>query len=397
MTFPKNFCIAPFVQHTTHPSGSFSPCPYLGGTTWTKKYNTILEQWQGPDLEQLRSDFLANKKSEICRRCWHEEAYKKRSLRLRMFDPETNTSDYHYIQQDNFITDLEQSIIDQSYLQGPRTLTIKNGNICNAKCRSCHPGDSNRWMDDANKLAEITGKQFYSLAQHERNWSDTQLVEISKLSPHLVKLELFGGEPMYNKSVHQLIKQIVAQGDSDHITLYINTNGSVEILEKLPEVMKFKELEIGVSIDGVEDQFEYIRHGVEYATVQKNVKSWQEKLTAAGMRFFIDSITTVSIHNVYYLPEIKQAVMNMLPLSPFWNLLINPPHLFIANMPDRVKTAVIAKLSKDPEFNDIVSIISQPSDLSKWQEFLEITSALDQIRSENFNSTFLEFAKILQE
>ena len=161
--------------------------------------------------------------------------------------------------------------------------------------------------------------------------------------------------------------------------------------------MQFKELEIGVSIDGVEDQFEYIRHGVEYATVQKNVKSWQEKLTAAGMRFFIDSITTVSIHNVYYLPEIKQAVMNMLPLSPFWNLLINPPHLFIANMPDRVKTAVIAKLSKDPEFNDIVSIISQPSDLSKWQEFLEITSALDQIRSENFNSTFLEFAKILQE
>jgi len=160
MPFPKNFCIAPFVQHTTHPSGSFSPCPYLGGTTWAKKYDTILEQWQSPDLEQLRSDFLANKKTDTCSRCWHEEEHGKRSLRLRMFDPETKTSDYNYIQQDTFINKIETAISDGSYLSGPRVLTIKNGNICNAKCRSCHPGDSSRWIDDANKHADITGKKY---------------------------------------------------------------------------------------------------------------------------------------------------------------------------------------------------------------------------------------------
>ena len=397
MSFPKNFCIAPFVQHTTHPSGSFSPCPYLGGTTWTKKYETILEQWQSSDLEQLRSDFLADRQSKICSRCWHEEAHGKRSLRLRMFNPVDNTSDYHYIQQHNFINELETVISDGSYLSGPQVLTIKNGNICNAKCRSCHPGDSSRWIDDANKLADITGKKYYSVTQQERNWSDVQLEEILQLSPHLVKLELFGGEPTYNKSVHQLIKQIVAQDDSAHITLYINTNGSVDFLEKLPEIMQFKELEIGVSIDGVGQQFEYIRHGVDYATVQKNIKRWQEQLTAAGMRFFIDSITTVSILNVYYLPEIKQAVQNMLPLSPYWNMLINPPHLFIANMPDAVKAVVAEKLSADPEFADVVNIMMQPGNATHWQEFLTITLALDQIRSESFDTTFSDFAKILHQ
>ena len=397
MSFPKNFCIAPFVQHTTHPSGSFSPCPYLGGTTWAKKYETIMEQWQSPDMEQLRSDFLADRQSKICSRCWHEEAHGKRSLRLRMFDPVSLISNYHYAQQDTFIADLDTAIINGSYLTGPRVLTIKNGNICNAKCRSCHPGDSSRWIDDANKLSKITGKNHYSITQQERNWSQSQLNEISNLAPHLVKLELFGGEPTYNKSVHQLIKQIVAQGDSAHITLYINTNGSVDFLEKLPEVMQFKELEIGVSIDGIGNQFEYIRHGVNYAIVQKNIKSWQEKLTAAGMRFFIDSITTVSVLNVYYLPEIKQAVQEMLPLAPFWNLLVNPPHLFIANMPDKVKTAVVAKLSKDPEFVDIIKVMMQPGNPAHWQEFLEITAALDQIRSETFDLTFAEFAKILHD
>jgi MoaA/NifB/PqqE/SkfB family radical SAM enzyme len=385
------------VQHTTHPSGSFSPCPYLGGTTWAKKYDTILEQWQSPDLEQLRSDFLANKRTDTCSRCWHEEEHGKRSLRLRMFDPETETSDYNYIQQDTFVNKIEEAISDGSYLLGPRVLTIKNGNICNAKCRSCHPGDSSSWIDDANKLADITGKKYYSVTQQEKNWSEKQLAEIYNLAPYLVKLELFGGEPTYNKSVHQLVKQIVAQGDSKHITLYINTNGSVDFLEKLPEVMQFKELEIGVSIDGVGNQFEYIRHGVNYAIVQKNIKSWQEKLTAAGMRFFIDSITTVSVLNVYYLTEIKQAVQEMLPLSPFWNLLVNPPHLFIANMPDKIKNRVAEKLSDDPEFVDIIDVMMQPSDAARWQEFLEINSALDQIRSETFALTFSEFANILQD
>lgn len=392
---PKNFCVAPFIQCTTHPSTSFSPCPYLGGTVWNHQQQNIMSQWRSSDLEQLRQSFLDNKQSPICDRCWHEESNNKRSLRLRLFDPVNHTSDYSFVTGSDYADQLVQRINHKSYLNGPEVLTIKNGNVCNAKCRVCHPQDSSRWSEDSEKLYHLVGEKTYPIGVQEKNWSDEQLKEILQISQNLKRLELFGGEPMYNKQVHRLLEQIVDQGHARHIILYINTNGSVDILKKMPFVTEFAQIEIGVSIDGVGAHFDYIRHGLDYGQVKENVVSWRKTFESLGVRHSIDSISTVSMLNVYYLPELKTAVQEILPLAPFWNLLVEPKYLFIKNMPDSVKTEVIKKLSKDPEFDDLVSIIQQPGDPEQWQRFLKYTAGLDQIRNENFAATFPEFASII--
>jgi MoaA/NifB/PqqE/SkfB family radical SAM enzyme len=393
---PKNFCVAPFIQCTTHPSTTFSPCPYLGGTVWPASGDSILSRWQSNGLEELRQDFINNKQNSICNRCWHEEANNKKSLRLRLLDPENLTSDYSFIDPSTYGNEIIARINDRSYLDGPEVLTIKNGNVCNAKCRVCHPGDSSRWIEDSIKLKEITGKQHYVINQSEKNWTDEQLNEILSFAPRLKRLELFGGEPMYNKKVHRLLEQIVENGHASHIILYINTNGSVNIVEKIPFIKEFKEVEIGVSIDGADKHFDYIRHGLEYSTVKTNVLAWQEYFTKHNVKYYIDSISTVEILNIYYLPELKKAVMDILPLSPFWNLLVDPAYLFIKNMPDSIKNAVKTKLSVDPEFDDLLTVMDQPADLDEWQKFLEITAGLDQIRNESFDQTFPEFAKLIK-
>jgi organic radical activating enzyme len=389
MDLPANFCVAPFLQHTTHPNGSCSPCPYLGGTTWPGDSSNILEQWSSKKLEALRTEFLNNQKSSICERCWHEESNNKRSLRLRLFDPVNQTSDYSF----GKIEIIKQQL--DNYHAGPIVLTIKNGNLCNAKCRVCHPNDSSRWIEDANKLAELTGKKYYNLNQPETNWTDAQLDEIVSLSSNLVRLELFGGEPTYNKKVAELLNRLADTGLSKNITLYINTNGSVNIPDRLPVVTKFKDIELGVSLDGVGAHFNYIRHGADYNKVIENIRSSQVFFAQTNTKFWIDSISTVSILNVYYLPELKQAVKEILPLAPFWNLLVNPPHLFIKNMPEHVKLAVIKKLGQDEDFQELISVIQQPAEMQYWSQFLEITQGLDNIRNENFNDTFPEFAKII--
>ena len=314
---------------------------------------------------------------------------------MRLLDPEHFTSDYSFINLTTYGNELVSRINDRSYLNGPEVLTIKNGNVCNAKCRVCHPGDSSRWISDSIKLKEITGKQYYVVDQSEKNWSDTQLEEILSLASGLKRLELFGGEPMYNKKVQYLLEQIVERGYSRNIILYINTNGSVNIVEKIPCIKDFKEVEIGVSIDGIDSHFNYIRHGLEYETVKVNIQAWQEYFVKHNVKYFIDSISTVEILNVFYLPELKKAVMDILPLTPFWNLLVNPPHLFIKNMPDSIKKAVINKLSLDSDFAELINVINQPSDLKEWDTFLEITNSLDQIRNEDFKQTFPEFAKLI--
>lgn len=394
-SLPKNFCVAPFIQCTTHPSTSFSPCPYLGGTVWSREQQNIISQWRSEDLEQLRQSFIDNKQSPICNRCWHEESNNKRSLRLRLFDPVNHTSDYSFINGSEYAAALIQRVNEQSYLKGPEVLTIKNGNVCNAKCRVCHPHDSSRWSEDAEKLGQLTGEKYYSIGVQEKNWTDEQLQEILDLSQNLKRLELFGGEPMYNKQVHRLLQQIVDRGYAKHIVLYINTNGSVDILKRIPFITEFSQIEIGVSIDGVGQHFDYIRHGLDYNEIKQNVIRWRQVFEQKGIQHSIDSISTVNILNVYYLPELKAAVQEILPLAPFWNLLVEPKYLFIKNMPDHVKSAVIEKLSRDPEFDDLISVIQQPADLEQWQRFLKFTSGLDQLRNENFKSTFSEFAAII--
>lgn len=393
MILPKNFCAAPFTQITTHPSGSHSPCPYLGGTTWGASNSSIHQLWTGDSLEKLRAQFLNNEQPTVCSRCWHEEQNGKRSLRLRFYDHENKTSDFEFINEDL----VNSRLSDSGYKTGPVILTIKNGNVCNAKCRVCHPNDSSRWIPDSQKLFEITRKKHYALDQIEMNWSDAQVDEIVSLSSNLQRLELFGGEPTYNKRVAVILRKLVECGVSKNITLYVNTNGSVDILDRWDFLDQFKSVELGVSFDGVGAHFNYIRHGCDYTEAVKNVKSWQRYFIKNKIKFSIDSISTVSILNVYYLSELKAAVRKFLPLFPFWNLLVTPAHLFIKNMPDYVKAAVIDKLSEDEEeFCDIISVIQQPADLTAWDEFLKITHGLDQIRGESFADTFPEFAEIIR-
>lgn len=390
---PGNFCVAPFLQLTTHPSGSFSPCPYLGGTTWSGQYDTIAQAWASPDLEQLRGQFLRGERAEVCSRCWHEEDNGKRSLRLRLFDPQSRTSDYAVINNGDLVTRMTEGIGNRRYLQGPKVLTIKNGNVCNAKCRSCHPGDSSRWIEDARKLEARLGRAFYRTDHQEKNWSEQQLEEIFHMAGSLVRLELFGGEPLYNKKVIDILRRLVQTGHSQHIALYINTNGSVDVIDLLPELPAFREIEIGVSLDHTGAQFNYMRHGLDYQQVIDNIRRWQCYLDQKRCKYFIDSITTVSVLNILDLPEIRQEILGLLPQSPFWNLLVNPEWLFIRHLPERAKSCVISRLGEHPEFQDLISVIKQPADPTVWPKFLSITTALDDIRQEDWRRTFPRLAE----
>jgi MoaA/NifB/PqqE/SkfB family radical SAM enzyme len=393
---PDNFCIAPFIQVTTHPNGSFSPCPYLGGTTWSKQYSTISEIFQGHDLENLRSQFLSNQKSSTCNRCWDEETNNKKSLRLRIYDPVNKTSDFSVVNNSSIVADLAQGLPEKKYLKDLKILTIKNGNVCNAKCRVCHPGDSSRWaVEDAVKLKQLLGKEIYNTNSVERNWSDQQCDEIFEISKTLVRLELFGGEPLYNKKVLRLLDKIVEAGHSTNINLYINTNGSVDLVKQVPQIAKFKEVEIGVSLDDIGARFNYQRHGLDYDQVIANVKSWRAHFAKSKTPLFIDSITTVNAYNIWYLPEIKKSVQGILNQSPFWNLLVWPDHLSIKNMPNKIKEKIIKKLESDSEFKEIINVLMQPEDPGAWSKFIQVKDALDTIRGESFQQVFPEFAVVI--
>lgn len=406
MNLPKNFCIAPFVQITTHPSGSFSPCPYLGGTTWQDRSGSILNKWRSGEIESLRQEFLTDQQPTICRRCWDEERSGKRSLRLRMLDPVNLHSEYDLLRDPETLDAALASVNDGSYIKGPKIISIKNGNVCNAKCRSCHPEDSTPWIQDVQKLNKyndskffsFTRKNSYKLGVKEINWMDHQVEDLRSLMHNTQRLELFGGEPLYNKKVRRLLEDIIKDGSSEHISLYINTNGSVDFTAMVPEMYRFRDIDIGVSIDAIPQHFSYVRHPLEFSAIERNVKTWLEYFGKWGTPFKIQSISTVSLLNIFYLPELRQTVQNLLGRDPFWNILVYPRHLSAQTLPLAVKEMVTDKLTKHQGFDDIVHFMNAAeSDEKDLADFFEIRDDLDVIRHESFADTFGEFADILNQ
>lgn len=386
---PETFCLAPFVQITTHPSGSFSPCPYLGGTSWKQSADSTLQaRWNSEDLELLRQEFLNGKQPSLCQRCWNEERNGKTSLRQRI-------TKYQVFQDQEFLEECLTSAKSGDYRQGPRVLSIKNGNLCNARCRSCHPEDSTPWIQDSQKLHQQLGFAHYKLNVEHVNWSDSQVSDLVTQAQHLRRLELFGGESLYNRQVVKLLLGIIQTGDAEHIDLYINTNGSVNILDRLPEIHKFRSIDIGVSIDSLPEHFSYVRHPLTMDTIMDNLNSWRQHFDQHGMNYMIQPIVTVSALNVYYLPEIKQYLADKFNCAPFWNLLVDPDHLAIENLPHPVKQQVIQRLCGDSDFQQFVNVMQNTGNNLAWQRFAQITSALDLVRNENFEQVMPEWANIL--
>lgn len=381
------FCLAPFVQITAHPSGSFSPCPYLGGTAW-QSTDSLSVKWNDPSLESLRNEFLEGKKPDLCHRCWNEEDHGKKSLRQRFIE-------YDVFQDSRFLDTCIQDIRSGRYRNGPKIVSIKNGNLCNAKCRSCHPEDSTPWILDSIKIHQHLGQLHYKINVEYQDWNDQQIEHLVDLGSNLRRLELFGGEPLFNKKVIGLLSKLIEMGHASHIDLYINTNGSINIPLRVPDIYQFASVDIGVSIDALPQHFGYVRHPLDINNIEYNIESCKTYFVSHKTRFRIQPITTVSTMNVWYLPQLKSYLEEKFDEPPFWNLLIEPQHLNISNLPESIKTRVIQHLEDEPVFAQFVNVLQENDDRMSWNKFCRITQSLDLIRGENFADVMPEWAEIL--
>lgn len=386
---PKNTnrCIAPFTQLTIDPVGNTSPCPYLGGMTWQfDKDSTVQERWTGAEFEDLRKSHINNERDERCQRCWNEEDAGKQSLRKRLY------TDFALD-----IGQIDQSIEDKTYLKGPITLTMKNGNVCNLQCRSCGPKDSMAWLPEAKhyieKYPNDLGGTWFEKERFKKNWNQTQLEDMSTWNHNLQRLELYGGEPLYNKKVLEHL-QSMDPDTAKNITLYFNTNANHIPSQEWKDAMsKFKKVEFMLSLDGVEDQFEYIRHPGKWRNVLM-MRAWL-KLNSKWLNISHGIITTVSIMNVYYLPEILDLFEDSWAEYVFLNIVELPTHFCIKNLPDPVKIKVANKLLNSKHKHKLIEIVNfmnaEPCNEIIWTRYLNWTQRIDDYRQQSFQTTFPEF------
>lgn len=366
MALPENFCSAPFLQLQTSKNDECGPCPYTPNI-WKIKGN-ISDKWQSQELENLRKSFLENKQDPQCKRCWKEEKAGKKSLRIKLSESK---------QSKNSQKIFDKYISSKKYFTYPRVLTLIPGNECNLACPSCSSFYSSKWN------SSIKQKSYNEFQDTRANWNLTKenYEDIVNNSGNLQKIEIFGGEPFLNKqNKHQLIEKLIQKGTSKNITLYFNTNGTLFDEKYMDELTnKFKFIEIRQSIDGLYDQFEYLRYGAKFDQVCENAR----KFSALPNSDF-EVICTISNFNVIGINEIDQF-MKQNNWSVYYNVASYPDYLLLHNLPEEVKEHI-----KLPEkFTDIQQYINmEKCDLNSWRRFVNYASVLDKNRGLSFKNTF---------
>ena len=364
----KAFCPIAWNHLATNADGSIRMCcqmiydPYgtvykEDGTVLTGKDN-ITEHRNAPVWKKLRQDMMNGIDPELCKLCTAEEQNgigSKRQWTRKLYE-----DTYHKAVS---LTKADGSIDDKDF---PITyMDLRFGNKCNLKCRSCGPTDSNLWYDDWVKLHP--GKPF-NYREHNKVSIETlpdgtntvpNLFEpdetYSKLWIHImnnldtIKRYYFtGGEPTINLKHRELLDYYIKRGTANQVTLDYNTN-MAGVPSKVFEQWKyFKQVNLGMSIDGINNHFEFIRHPGKFSTVLKNMRRVDRE---KGFEKLIASITlTLSVQNVLHFPEMqwwmKEQNWNRIEEVIIVHNLYGPDVLNIQNLPIKYKKYIDSKYKK---------------------------------------------------
>ena len=212
----------------------------------------------------------------------------------------------------------------------------------------------------------------------------------------------YGGEPLLSKKMWKVLEMAVELGYSKNIALEYNTNGTT--WHAGTEVWKdFKSVSLSFSIDGIGDQFTYMRYPAEWSKVTDTM----EKARAFKQKYnnmIYGWCVTLSPLNIYYVREtLDENYKNFSDFGVYLNLVHGPAHFNINQIPEEYKDAITAKLASVPqEYNldyaipGVIEFIRNGvPDPKVWQTFLANTKTHDDYREQDFGKTFSEFAQLI--
>ncbi len=396
-----SMCMLPWVHLHTWPNGNTYPCCLtpMEHVSGNLNENTLEEIFNGEQQKKLRLEMLDGKKPESCIRCWKQEDDGGHSMRHR-----ANKSWSHY--KDIIATTQPDGSVPEFKLP---YWDFRFSNICNFKCRSCGPQLSSGWYGDTKKIALIeTGRSFLpDDVPKERNYDLWEQV-----LPHFQYVEeiyFAGGEPLIMEEHYRILKELDRLG-MHHVLIRYNTNFSemrykdLNVLDFWP---KFKNIEIGCSVDGMHEQGEFIRSGFKWDQFVENRIKMKEKNSHA--HFYVSC--TTSIQNSFHIIPFHHELVRLGLIDDydkfFVNIVTEPMHLDMRILPKKYKRVLSEKYQQHIDFLDGGNRAPNASqgfkslkthmeqdfkEDTEWflNEFVYRMQMLDKMRNENFVEVFDE-------
>jgi hypothetical protein len=257
--------------------GSIVPCCALSGNMGIY-YDTNFDFLKFKDSKpvvELRDQLEANIWPTSCSNCSKMEKSKHLSLR-------------------------QKSLIE---LKNKKFVDIVLGKECNSDCVMCYAGQSSKissrlknhkptfnvpdtdlyWVTNSNEKNYIENSNF---------WDD-----INKIFPTVDKFKFLGGEPFINKSFWEWLDSSTVTSLKKTKEIEIVTNGSTLHKDKLSSLEGWKNCVMTFSIDALDKEYEWIRHGLKWNTVHENllnVKNISNIVLIVHITLSLFSVTSIA-------------------------------------------------------------------------------------------------------
>lgn len=390
--------------------------PYNAGRDdWNEARNAEL-------LKEVRVSMMKGEWHPECERCRQEENNGIRSR--REYENEDWGKWFGDINLEKMLPITQEDGTIDAEKQDIEFIDIRYGNFCNLKCRMCGPTDSHTWYDDYVKLYDRTHyKDTHEKIELSKNdkgrWSTNQYDwfqqnnvywdNFEKYAPYSKKIYIVGGEPLIIDEHTESLERLVASGRAGKVRLEYNTNLTMVPTKLIKLWEQFKQVRIGVSIDGVGDVFDYQRTPAKWSSVYRNM----QKLEQADVNLKAWYAFTVTPYNVFHFPEFMRWKLEESGLDSYnpvtgprpivtHHMCHSPKYYNVKVLPPQLKQQVVEHYDtfriwiQSTDYNDHIKqnfeklldgvqkfMLSEDYSEQWLSEFVKTTRKLDQIRNQN--------------
>lgn len=374
----RNFCPMPWTGLMYNSDGKVKNCIRSAGSIGNLKQNTIQEILHGSENLDTQTRMLNNHPGKNCHTC---------------YDLEKNKSGFDIISDRVFYIRELKHVPLNTYQTGQHdlhTIDVRWTNLCNFACVYCGPEFSSRWIEEQG--VSVVGPNYQQLEQFKQY-----------IFSHAAKLKhvyLAGGEPLLmkeNLELLQLLQQI-----NPKVNLRINTNLSKTNTQVFDKICEFENVHWTISVETLEQEFEYIRFGGKWADFLENlqrVKQLNHKITFNMLWFLLNYD---SIFNCVDFLQKFGFHNNSFVIGP----VQDPLYLNVRHLPENVLNLLKIKLQKEIQnrpgyllqdsYQNMLTYIEQPFKKDLADSFCQLNK-LDQRRRQDSSKIFTELYKLREE
>ena len=316
----KSFCVLPWTGFELEPDGNIKNCIISTSTIGNIEQQDIQSILSGEKNLKIKQQMLEDTKPKNCSGCYLQEQDRNNLSSI--------SSRLYYTKE--LAPFVDSKIYDQVENFSLQHVDLRWTNHCNQACVYCSPRYSSKWSQELKKKIK-------SSTESRKKVKDFVFKNVKQLK----NVYLAGGEPLLMNENREFLQLLLEKNSS--INIRVNTNLSSTKTGVFDLLCKFRNVHWTVSVETMQEQYEYVRyHGVwnDFLQNLKLIKELNHKITFNMLYFILNYKSIFSTVDFFKQMGFHE---NSFIIGP----LYTPEYLNILNLPQGILEDLKIKFTKE--------------------------------------------------